>query len=687
MNRSQKIVVSITGITVVLLALLGLTYAYYLTRIQGNTNTNSISVTTANLLLKYDDGNGMIEAAKLLPGQVIQQKTFTVKNEGNSKINNYVVYFENIVNTFVNTSDVVYKLECTSSVGTCNGVNETVFPTYNNSIVSNSIDVGVTHTYKLTLRYKETGVDQSIDMNKTISGKIQIYNLEDIVDITGVVIGAVEGDYVEIHSTPQKCQIDKYNNYKLVGINPGEHTLYIRNKNNDIKATKSITILKQDDNSNISDDVIYIKNSDKTINVNITLEGQILNLTMTGSSGYNPHSGNKSSLAYNIINNSQNNTNGTSYKDSVSDINYKTETSTTYEEYLSGLYYYDFSLGDYCIVADSVSFNNKNGIFELSNKYLANCKTEPDSMIGKIILDFGDESMEISEGLEYTGYFLIDSFDGSQYNLKQYLGRTTDSGEKFLIKHEDDFGETYFYRGNVIDNYVNFAGMCWRAVRVQGNGDVKLILEDKNALCDNESYTGDFSVGNSSFGYKTVGSSTAFEFLKPSQDGSLKVIENFQKSSLIDYYDYLNNNSWCYDLTAYDSSQRNNLVDDFDNYYNNNKKFYYESMIRNGLINEKSTFKCNGNRLEQFNDGTDMYVNFLSLDEVLFAGLNIFYSSPYNYLINDYSKNNSYIWFLNTPGAFNGSLASVFGVQAASAISSMGSVTSVANVRPAIILK
>ena len=38
MNRKQKLIVSITGITIVMLALLGLTYGYYLTRIQGNTN-------------------------------------------------------------------------------------------------------------------------------------------------------------------------------------------------------------------------------------------------------------------------------------------------------------------------------------------------------------------------------------------------------------------------------------------------------------------------------------------------------------------------------------------------------------------------------------------------------------------------------------------------------------------------
>lgn len=55
MNKRQKITISIVGITIVLLALLGLTYAYFLTRIQGTTNDKSISVTIAELKLVYVD--------------------------------------------------------------------------------------------------------------------------------------------------------------------------------------------------------------------------------------------------------------------------------------------------------------------------------------------------------------------------------------------------------------------------------------------------------------------------------------------------------------------------------------------------------------------------------------------------------------------------------------------------------
>ena len=89
MNRKQKIIVSIAGITIVMLALLGLTYGYYLTNIYGNTNTNSISVTTANLKLVYDDGSSYINLTNIMPGVTTdgvgdnpEPKVFTITNDG-----------------------------------------------------------------------------------------------------------------------------------------------------------------------------------------------------------------------------------------------------------------------------------------------------------------------------------------------------------------------------------------------------------------------------------------------------------------------------------------------------------------------------------------------------------------------------------------------------------------------------
>ena len=65
MSRKQRIVISITGIVLVMLILVGLTYAYFLTRINGNTNDKSISVSTANLYIEYSDNNDVITGDKI----------------------------------------------------------------------------------------------------------------------------------------------------------------------------------------------------------------------------------------------------------------------------------------------------------------------------------------------------------------------------------------------------------------------------------------------------------------------------------------------------------------------------------------------------------------------------------------------------------------------------------------------
>ena len=96
---------------------------------------------------------------------------------------------------------MVYTLTCTSDKEnkTCKGVSETTFPKLAGILVTNSIDVGETQSYELKVDYKEMNIDQSEDMGKKISARVQIYNLTDIVDVTGTVTNASKGDYVEMH--------------------------------------------------------------------------------------------------------------------------------------------------------------------------------------------------------------------------------------------------------------------------------------------------------------------------------------------------------------------------------------------------------------------------------------------------------------------------------------------------------
>ena len=86
MSRKQRIIVSVTGIFLVLLILVGLTYAYFLTKIKGNANSKSISVVTANLLLEYADVNDeLITDSAVEPGKS-WTKTFVATNKGNKNV-------------------------------------------------------------------------------------------------------------------------------------------------------------------------------------------------------------------------------------------------------------------------------------------------------------------------------------------------------------------------------------------------------------------------------------------------------------------------------------------------------------------------------------------------------------------------------------------------------------------------
>ena len=223
MNRKQRIIISITGIVLVSLILIGLTYGYYMTKINGNNNSKSISVVTANILLEYADINDeLITDTKVEPGKS-WTKTFVATNKGNKTVT-YGVALENVVNTLERKQDLVYTLDCkqysktgfsidktnktvTGTIsGTCNSVTtETTFPSIGTILVQNDIADDKAQVYTLVVTYKETNTDQSVDMNKTFSAKANIVDpnqfdpyvnapLKDVIVASGATIKTIDMD-------------------------------------------------------------------------------------------------------------------------------------------------------------------------------------------------------------------------------------------------------------------------------------------------------------------------------------------------------------------------------------------------------------------------------------------------------------------------------------------------------------
>lgn len=208
MKKKQRIIISSIGILIILLTLIGITYGYFLTRIQGNTSNKSISIDTANLELVYDDGTDNIEInnSLLLPSDnPVGTKEFSVtnktpKSEKTIQIVNYEVIVEDFItldkdgneSRFNHPEAFKYTLTCTTKKGEdCGSVTEKkTFDISNldsitdadfketSKISIHSIEAGDIHNYVLTLYYTDTKSNQTKDKGKRFKAKVNIISDE-----------------------------------------------------------------------------------------------------------------------------------------------------------------------------------------------------------------------------------------------------------------------------------------------------------------------------------------------------------------------------------------------------------------------------------------------------------------------------------------------------------------------------
>ena len=254
--------------------------------------------------------------------------------------------------------------------------------------------------------------------------------------------------------------------------------------------------------------------------------------------------------------------------------------------------------------------------------------------------------------------------------------------ERTLSKTEDDYGDSYYYRGNVKDNYVNFAGMCWRIVRIAGDNSIKLILEDQDELCS-EAMDGNWDIPTTTggtikkgnFGYTEydIGKLTASDgttnsnkvyvmnYLDASTDKNKSMataFENFQTGPLLNYLSYLKSGDWCLNDKAYATKENNETPLSNSEILDRQVKnitFYYDTRVRlNGKEVKEPTLKCNGTNMNEFADGVSMYVGALSADELTYAGAKVSAGVIRNYILNNYQQSNSLRFWVLSPNRLDG---------------------------------
>jgi len=86
----------------------------------------------------------------------------------------------------------------------------------------------------------------------------------------------------------------------------------------------------------------------------------------------------------------------------------------------------------------------------------------------KVIVEDYDEN-GVSKGLITKNE--IKSMPQSIYEVAD------DAEDSGIFTAVDDYGTSYVYRGTIRNNYVEFANMIWRIVRINGDGSIRLVLE------------------------------------------------------------------------------------------------------------------------------------------------------------------------------------------------------------------
>ena len=263
-----------------------------------------------------------------------------------------------------------------------------------------------------------------------------------------------------------------------------------------------------------------------------------------------------------------------------------------------------------------------------------------------------------------------------------------DLSDKGLYKSEDDYGNTYYYRGKVNNNNVYFAGFYWQIIRINGDGSIRLLYNgaEKNAQGEEK------AIGKSPFNslynkvayvgymYGNVESSIFDDIHANIYSSTVKqYLDNWYKTNIVDK-EYSNKVSaeigFCGDRSLYsgDGLSNNNYCF-FKAYYRygeNTAQFTCPDVQRDLYTTTEANF---GNKSLKFP------IALPSFDELEFAGL-----SNNNQNMLSYISANDRYWIMSAL-SFNGIDFHVYSWTQDNGVQGNHWVNSYDSVRPVINLK
>ena len=268
----------------------------------------------------------------------------------------------------------------------------------------------------------------------------------------------------------------------------------------------------------------------------------------------------------------------------------------------------------------------------------------------------------------------------------------------YLCKAKDAYGDSYYYRGNVTNNYVKFADKYWRIVRINGDGTVRVIYDGTSAHANGEA-SADRQIGTSAFNssyndnayvgymYGKTGASTYADAHANTNNSTIKTyIDDWYKTNIVGTTNeqYLADNIFCNDRSMAGNNSGTgagtsvtyyrwyNGPWESENYSKYNKKMMLTCSQKNDAFTVSDTTNGNG--------ALTYPVGLLSTDEIALAG-------GWNAANSGYYLYSGQVWWASSPDFFRGSYANVRRVSSDGYANDDYFVLSIGGVRPVFNLK
>ena len=207
----------------------------------------------------------------------------------------------------------------------------------------------------------------------------------------------------------------------------------------------------------------------------------------------------------------------------------------------------------------------------------------------------------------------------------------TDKSDKGLYQGTDDYGTTYYYRGNVKNNIVKFAGFYWQIVRINGDGSIRLIYDgtEKNATGVKQ------TIGNSQFNinyndpayvgymYGNPDGTTFDEVHNNTNNSTIKTaVDNWYKTNIADkgYSSYVSNAvGFCGDRTLSKSASGDGVQTDKISDFGASGRRYSQTAIFTCPNKERDLYTTTDSSIG--NKSLTYPVGLITYDELVFAGM------------------------------------------------------------------